>query len=117
MNRWPGRRKKIRKTPGRGFPSTCSANRLKIKLYGPGERGRGRLVAWCHFTKQTLTFQAASARGSAPLKPLAQSTKPRWGWMVRLRSPQVWQADRPLYGEPEGFSPGWGGDGKSTFVA
>ncbi|MBL7183896.1 MAG: response regulator [Anaerolineae bacterium] len=35
----------------------------------------------CHFTKQTLTFQAASARGSASLKPLAQSTKPRWGWI------------------------------------
>ena len=33
------------------------------------------------FTKQTLTFKTASARGSAPLKPLAQSTKPRWGWI------------------------------------
>jgi hypothetical protein len=33
-------------------------------------------------------LRAASARGSTPLKPLAQSTKPRWGWIC--------QADRPL---------------------
>jgi len=68
---------------------------------------REQMVIACVSVAVAPAFVAVMAMESPPGAPLlAQSTKPRWGWIC--------QADRPLYAEPDGFSPGRDGNGKST---
>ena len=62
--------------------------------------------AWRHFTKQTLTFQATSARGSAALKPLAQSTKPSWARLDRPIGLCKLSPTAPVLSRAEGSAPG-----------